>query len=582
MKAKKAYLAAALAVTMLFGTVACASTNKQPAPAAQPATNATTETKEETKEETNTADVQTATADDIMTPYGRYPETLVMTTAKRSSSQPNFVAGEDVENNAMTKYILDKVNVQIKVDWEVEGAEFPNKLALMLTSGSLPDMFTLGAGDYLLYRQLVENDLLADLKPGYDACASDYMKNAFATYEGRNLQPFEEDGKLLALAGGRYGYEHNLAWIRTDWLEKAGMSAPKTVADIEALLTAWKNNPPVENYAGLVLNAKYVAGVYDMYSSSPIMATFGAYPGAWVKDDKGEVIWGSTAPQVKEGLAVLADWYSKGLIDKQFATRTAGGATDALVTGGQAGFAFVPWWYVYTIGDFPKNFPEAKDAFNVYNTPVDANGKYNIMFPGAAGDYIMVRKGYSNPEAIYKVINCEFDMWRQFDEEGGNLIKPNRDNNVSWTYMFPTSGFNIEPSTCIPDIGKLSKAYVETGSDNGVDPGNPMNVDMALRAMQYSKDHEVTGMNWIDYYGRYVASNMMTLPEVVVHYPEYYFVTESMADLKPNLETLEQTTFLKIVTGELPVDAFDKFVSDWYAQGGQTMTDEVRAMVAAQ
>jgi putative aldouronate transport system substrate-binding protein len=51
-----------------------------------------------------------------------------------------------------------------------------------------------------------------------------------------------------------------------------------------------------------------------------------------------------------------------------------------------------------------------------------------------------------------------------------------------------------------------------------------------------------------------------------------------MADLKPNLDTLEQTTFLKIVIGELPVDAFDQFVTDWYAQGGQTMLDEVKAL----
>jgi putative aldouronate transport system substrate-binding protein len=67
--------------------------------------------------------------------------------------------------------------------------------------------------------------------------------------------------------------------------------------------------------------------------------------------------------------------------------------------------------------------------------------------------------------------------------------------------------------------------------------------------------------------------------EVQPVYPAFSFVTESMADLKPNLDTLEQTTFLKIITGELPVDAFDQFVTDWYAQGGQMMTDEVNEII---
>ncbi|NLG25462.1 MAG: hypothetical protein GX558_08910, partial [Clostridiales bacterium] len=179
---------------------------------------------------------------------------------------------------------------------------------------------------------------------------------------------------------------------------------------------------------------------------------------------------------------------------------------------------------------------------------------------------------------IFKVINCEFDMWRQFDEEGAALIQPNRDNNVSWTYMFPTSGFNIEPNNVIPLVGNLARAMVDTGSIEGVETGNPMNIAMAERAAQYAKDRQAVGMNWIDYYGRYIASNLMDTPEVEIVYPAYSFVTDSMADLKPNLDTLEQTTFLKIVIGELPVDAFDQFVTDWYAQGGQTMLDEVKTL----
>ncbi|NLG25044.1 MAG: extracellular solute-binding protein, partial [Clostridiales bacterium] len=350
---------------------------------------------------------------DVMTPYGKYPETVVLGTVKRTDANPNFVEGEDVVNNAMTKYVKDKVNVEMKVDWEVESTEFANKLSLMMAGGTLPDMFTLGASDYLLFKQLQENDMLADLKPGYDACANEYTKGTVGpegSYGGRNLTPFYGDnGEMYAFAGGRYGYEHNQLWLRQDWLEAAGLEAPKTVEDIAAILRAWQANPPVENYTGLVLNDRSVGGVYDSLSASPIFASFHAYPNAWVKDEGGEIIWGSTAPGVKEALKVLADWYKEGLIDQQFVTRTASGAKEALITGGQSGAAFAPWWFVYPIGDFPKNNPDGEIL--PHNAPLDENGKFNITFPGAAGDYIMVRKDYPHPEAIFKVINCEFDMW---------------------------------------------------------------------------------------------------------------------------------------------------------------------------
>lgn len=48
-----------------------------------------------------------------------------------------------------------------------------------------------------------------------------------------------------------------------------------------------------------------------------------------------------------------------------------------------------------------------------------------------------------------------------------------------------------------------------------------------------------------------------------------------------NLDKMEQETFYKIVMGEQPLDAFDKYVSDWKSQGGDEITKEVREAVAS-
>ena len=45
-----------------------------------------------------------------------------------------------------------------------------------------------------------------------------------------------------------------------------------------------------------------------------------------------------------------------------------------------------------------------------------------------------------------------------------------------------------------------------------------------------------------------------------------------------NLEKKENETFLKIIIGEEPIDAFDTFVEEWKAEGGDEITAEVQAI----
>ena len=40
------------------------------------------------------------------------------------------------------------------------------------------------------------------------------------------------------------------------------------------------------------------------------------------------------------------------------------------------------------------------------------------------------------------------------------------------------------------------------------------------------------------------------------------------------LTDLTVKTFIQIITGEARVDSFDQYVQDWYAQGGQKLTDK--------
>ena len=57
--------------------------------------------------------------------------------------------------------------------------------------------------------------------------------------------------------------------------------------------------------------------------------------------------------------------------------------------------------------------------------------------------------------------------------------------------------------------------------------------------------------------------------------------TETMVSKMSTLEDLQDEVFIKIIMGEEPVDAFDKFVEDFNVLGGADITKEVNEWYAS-
>ncbi|MDR1599409.1 MAG: hypothetical protein LBS11_06020 [Oscillospiraceae bacterium] len=516
------------------------------------------------------------------TAYERYDETVVLTTVKRTDPNAKFPEGDSLDNNVMTRYIKDRINVETKTVWEVDSTEFNNKLSLDIVAGTLPDMFSLGNDDYLIYRQLLDNGLLADLTDAYDANANWYLRDTAASFEGRHFAPYTDDGRLMGIPTGRYGYEHNQLWLRSDILEAIGMKAEEilTIADIETYLTKAKEAFP--DTLGLALHATDPLTNYaSSFSADPIAQVFGATPRYWIEGEDGSITYGSLLPGMKDALTVLADWYAKGLIDLEFPTRVGGGLTQAVTTSGQAAAWFAPWWYGWSIVDLPKNV-EGADVV-VVNAPVNDAGEFVAPWPSPAGEVLLVNKNCEHPEAVVRVMNLEYDMHRGFDEEAAALYDESRNQNnptyldASWTYLFPTSGVNMEYSNVVPTFSHGIHAFVERGSQEGL--ASPSEVTESIGIGKFIDGDESFEQYRGSYYARYVAGEITDAANVRFVYPAYSQTTESMADIMPSLLTLEQQTVLQIILGQKSVDDFDAFTAQWLAEGGQTLTDEISALL---
>ncbi len=345
------------------------------------------------------------------------------TFSKVSYPSVTLPEGQTSDKNVVIDYIRDNYGVDMVMDWQAENSEYNNKLSLNIASGSLPDIFF--CNNYRTFLQLAQNGLLADLTDIYDDNISDTIKGIDKSYNGRNFEPVTIDGRIMAIPGGNLDGQQNILWLRKDWLDNLGLDVPDTFEDLEKVLYAFVNDDPdgngVDDTVGLVVSAtEAVKGYNHNYGLEPIFYAFGAYPTYWMEDENGQVYYGSTGEKMKDALALLQDWYAKGLIDKQFATRIGSGETEAVFTSGQGGAFFGPV-HATSIIDAYTNNPDIELVPVI--GPLSADGKLNYVLPSPMDSMLCISSKCSDPAKAVEIIGIGNDLYRGFNEEANKIFE---------------------------------------------------------------------------------------------------------------------------------------------------------------
>ena len=165
---------------------------------------------------------------------------------------------------------------------------------------------------------------LNDLIPQY---APDYLK-AIETMVNKDEQKefYTDQGNMVEFyAISPYEeYCYNGILYRKDWMDSLGLENPKTIQQMENALTLFKNE----------MGAEYPL----ILPKNGIDSNGGAIISAWDIGDSfyqkdGVVAYGPMQSGFKEYLTVMADWYKKGLIDPDFATRNEDEYKRMMTTG---------------------------------------------------------------------------------------------------------------------------------------------------------------------------------------------------------------------------------------------------------
>jgi ABC-type sugar transport system, periplasmic component len=528
---------------------------------------------------------QAATTEKAADPLGKYEPAIDLTAAGLIASDYKYLEGETFEENAFTKVYRDELGINLKYKWYTDSTQYDQKLSLGIASNDLPDVFRIMNPNDL--STLRANDQLADLTEAYEKYASKPLREVLE-FDQKAFGLLHYNGKLVATGMPNNIYEGiNQLYIRQDWLDNLGLSAPKTMVDVLKIAEAFTKNDPDKNGK----NDTYGISVYKdimgggLGDFTGIFNAYHAYPKIWVKDSSGKLVYGSTLPEMKTALAVMQDMYKKGLIDKEFGMMDGAKAVEA-ITSGKVGMEYGAWWNAaWPLAD---NMTKDKKAYWRPYPIVSADSNPVLgSTNGGFSSYFVVNKNCKNPEALIKLHN-----WYLMTLQPENVLK------YQDIFQGPEGNKRQSEGQGLA-FGQLN--YVDKGYRDSVamsdaiskkDPSSlttdlKLNYDKALKWLD-SKDIS-DPQNYVQYIcfgagdisaqygvlGGYMKNKSFMVNEFVGS------PTPTMVEKKAVLDKMEIETITNIIMGN-PVESYDKFVGDWKKLGGEDITKEVNDWYSSQ
>ena len=314
-------LLASVMVTALLSGCGATSENKE----AENGTPASTvETTETTESETETAavDENGIPVSDVYkgeTNQQTYPlsdEKITLTYWYPNANSMGTLA--DYNDSEFFQWLEEKTNIHIEFIVPPAGEESQSFNNLFI-SGELPDiMYTQPKSQ--MYRDgmdaAIDDGYIADIREHLD-WAPNYV-SWLNSIETAKQDVVTDSGKMYGFwsfwDNMKDGYADQGLSIRKDFLDKVNKEVPTTYAEWEDVLTAFRDELGIE--------APFYTSKNGI-DHGEFMAGFGIAPRFYQVD--GKVKFGPMEDAYKEYLTLMNDWYNKGLLDRDFATRKSTG-----------------------------------------------------------------------------------------------------------------------------------------------------------------------------------------------------------------------------------------------------------------
>lgn len=440
--------------------------------------------------------------------------------------------------------------IQPYVEWN-GGDNYLQQLNLKIAAGEMPDIFLPRNG---MEANLAKNGAILDLTDILPQKAPDYYKlipqsawDVTKTYDPNG------QGRIYSCPSVTdYAMEGGL--IRKDWLDKLGLSIPKTQDEFVKVLEAFRDKDPNGNGqkdeipTGGRQNATWMDHLFAMYGVA-------IWEGAPQWDIyNGQLTYSAVTQNMKDSLAFINKLYSQGLLDKETLLNDKA-KWDGKVNSNRVGVFFrIMQEMNQYVEDINKN--TGVKAEYVTLPTIDAPGyksfytKQEVKSPQWV---IKNQKDQKKVDACFKFLNAAYnkDIW--YDLYLG----------VEGMHYQVVNGKKVK----LPDDKTKQQNLAITPYNEflSLDFNTKLlqNVADAAPDRKWALDQSIKNLKDVQQYAKKPAGD--GIPATIYsNYP----------DIQNN--TLYKEYASKIIVGEYPIGKFDEYVDKWNKSGGEAVTKAAR------
>mgnify|MGYP000796967055 CR=1 FL=1 len=507
-------------------------------------------------------------------------------SAKSSGKTELELFSTKPENKDTIQKLVDKYNeshddVTVKVTAPPDAGTV---LKTRMAKNDMPDIVAMGGDNN--YTEVEGAGMLLDLGD------QDYIKDVQEAYIDM-VYDVNKD-KEETIYGVPFATNASGVIYNTEKFEELGLEVPKTVDELGEVTQKFKDAGLSPDYAiagidnGGRTYSNFLNSSNNGYGFDAVYQAFNATPGYFLKDDSGELYWGTTTDEMKEALTTLHDWYEKGLINPEVGTTTNGDNANN-VKNGTCGIFMGPWWSLgYGNPDSFRNDNNANwQAYPLYTN----DGEWNVHMKDVGTTYTMVNKNASDDvkKAIVIMNNVLVRDESTFDTSVAIGWYPLRNT------MAATDECEYEYDALMGILKGESSAddYQQGGSKfNGLykNLANDAATLSEVISSDYdgSRDLAVTDMDVNTNNGqfnRFYALLIGDRPYATLEpdhkiYSELYYTIDGMDTYWTQISDLEDKSILQFITGAKSLDEWDQFCTDWHVQGGDQILELVKDYLA--
>ncbi len=359
--------------------------------------------------------------------------------------------------NTKPLYEMREAETNVQFDWTiVPSTSKAERIATTFASGELPDIFV----NTLDNTQVLTYGMAGALLPISDYL--EYMPNFSAILEAMpavKTAVTMPDGKIYGLPQintysvwpGNGVYVKTTAFINKTWLDKLGLEMPTTTEELQAVLTAFKENDPNGNGQADEIPLSFVYGGWAETPSALLYAPFGIIGMAnQLNVQEGKAFYAVQDERYINAAKYIRGLWDAGLIDPEAYTQDskryyAKGLEETEVYG-----VFIDWTGNSTVGNArilgADNELGTGDETYVPLPPLagpDGTVLWENQAAGINTNRLCIASTAENPELLarwadylYTPDNSIQEIWGQFETH----TRKNEDG--SWTRIAPPEGVN--------------------------------------------------------------------------------------------------------------------------------------------